>query len=177
MSESVLKHTLNSLLLKEKIVPLNGNGNCFYSCIIHQLWRLDPLHEQFSFLIRKLRFECSTYLRNNLNDPSLWLTLSVFSSEAEVSRSITDVPRRITSYIDSIRDGDQWANEEIFLAIIAIYKVCIVIIRSDTGSQTLYGDSSNRKLYLVYYLGQHYNSVESIEVCNYFFKYIFYKLI
>lgn len=156
-----LKILLNSLRLKEKVIP--PDGNCFYSCIVHQLWGLDPSASQFLHFVNRLRFESSNYLELNLTEPLTWHSLCLRSSEAVVSRGITDNNLRIRTYLNNIKFGSEWANEDVMVAITVIYNISIVIIRNDTGDQFCIGNPDFRKVYVVYYPFQHYNSVEFVD--------------
>lgn len=151
---------LRLLNLKEKRVK--GDGHCFFRCLAHQIYGINSNDEAVSPEIYQFRGEAVSYWLERLDDPYIWSVFLIKSSESSASKNIVDETDRVTAYLCNMKNGDEWADEEVIVALSNIHQIKIVIIMNDGSYIHEVGEEFERNIYVVYYPNVHYNTVEPI---------------
>lgn len=151
---------LGSLNLKEKVVK--GDGNCFFRCFAHQYFNLDLEGRIIEETIFKLRAEAVDYWLKRISDSDVRAVFLIKSSESNSSKFIPNEDERILVYLENMRSGIEWADAEIIVALSLIYEVKLEILMSCSGQVFRIGENYTKTIYLVYYNGMHYNTVEPL---------------
>lgn len=151
---------LRTLGLKEKNII--GDGHCFFRCLVHQIWRIDDNDPDVLPKVFLLRSDAVNFWLPRLSDPEVWDVFLLKSSESLATKYIYDDIDRVTAYLRNLKEGNEWADEEVIEALSSVYSLKITIIFKSTGQNYIVGEQFDRCIYVLYYENLHYNSVEPI---------------
>lgn len=152
---------LKTLNLKEKLVT--GDGHCLFRCVAHQLFGLAPDDDSIMTRVCHLRSVSVDFWAERLTDQDIWNTFVIKASESVCSKHVHDEVKRVETYLYNMKHGVEWADEEILVALSTVYQIRMVVILKESGEVFPIGEEHSRTIYLVYYPGVHYNSVESVH--------------
>lgn len=75
---------------------------------------------------------------------------------------MADDDDKILAYLRNMREGNEWADEEIIVALSMSYQLHIVILMKNSVYVHEVGEIFERCVYMVYYNNLHYNSVQPL---------------
>lgn len=167
----VMEVNIDDQLTEVSIVPIQPDGNCLYSTILHQLDGIETKSSQHIERTGLLRKQVVQHIKNNEGDFKSAIMGNIienpeFNIDGDMDKSCADFVRRLAS------DGF-WGGSESILAVSQIYRVKIVVFAEKKefympiGFNCLY----NRSLFLAYRLGViggkisyiHYDSICGIN--------------
>ena len=131
-----------------EVIPISGDGNCFFSAVAHQLQQLPEDHRLSTLANHKVLLQRAVHY--------VLIHLDEFKEYIEGSLDV---------FIENISRDYAWADHVIIVALSKTLNVNIVVCRSDQEDPAIIKQAeADTTLYLAYEVGVHYNSLHRNSV-------------
>lgn len=165
------------------VIKINGDGNCLFGSLIHQLFHHDLKSEEHKQHTKDLRATTVQFIRENLNNFTYEIEGRVLEERDAINTD--DVTSNVVTeqdcqtFLDEKLSNCAFAGAESFKAITQMYNVNILIVNESGPAYYPVGFNSKyyKTVFVAYRLGQnsterrnHYDSIAEVDVdtlCNF----------
>lgn len=158
---------LDTLSCVVSIIP--SDGNCMFGAIVHQLFQFpieSTMHRAMTLTLREMTV---TYLRENITDADLFMTMSL--RVADEYPYLGYGTRAVERFLDMLARDGIWGSAESLVAISRIFECDIVLLHENGHRDHVFNrlGRSARTINVVYRgvtgSWNHYDSFECFDVC------------
>lgn len=127
-------------------VDIDGDGNCFFSAVIHQLQCVKINSDYHKTQTVELRKQAVTHIKNHFNNYKQALKLRLNCKTEEVE----ELGRKFVA--EKLSKNGFWADTESFIAVANIFKVNILVFeeKGPFYFAPCYNSDYNRTIFLAY---------------------------